>query len=79
MSQYSTEFVPVVSDIVHPPVLVPVRVISFPSVPTAINDETVWVVPSVNFTVFGAFMVKVLKVFEPDTVSVPVPDGAVKL
>ena len=45
-------------------------VISFPSVPVATKLDTVVVVPAVNLTVLGAFMVKVLKVLEPVRVTI---------
>ena len=49
------------------------------AVPVATKLDTVVVVPAVNFTVFGAFMVKVLKVLEPVKVIIPVEVDIVKL
>lgn len=48
-------------------------VTKLPAVPTATNDVTVVVVAAVNLTVFGAPIVKTLKVFAPVKVQAPVP------
>lgn len=47
--------------------------ITFPTVQTAVNVLTVWIVNTVNICVLPASILKSLNVLLPDTIETPVP------